>query len=106
MIHARKSARRDGSPGQRLRAAMRLEKPLQVAGGIHAYAAILAEDAGFRALYLSGAGVANASYGVPDIGLTTLDDVLVDLRRITRRRRACRCWWTQTRLGKSTPHGS
>lgn len=84
MIHARKSARRVGSPGQRLRAAMRLEKPLQVAGVIHAYAAILAEDAGFRALYLSGAGVANASYGVPDIGLTTLDDVLIDVRRITR----------------------
>ena len=50
---------------------------------IHAYAAILAENAGFRALYLSGAGVANASYGVPDIGLTKLDDVLIDVRRIT-----------------------
>jgi len=56
---------------------------LQVAGVIHAYAAILAEHAGFRALYLSGAGVANASYGVPDIGLTTLDDVLIEVRRIT-----------------------
>jgi methylisocitrate lyase len=56
---------------------------LQVAGVIHAYAAILAEHAGFRALYLSGAGVANASYGVPDIGLTALDDVLIDVRRIT-----------------------
>ena len=60
-----------------------MERPLQVAGVIHAYAAILAENAGFRALYLSGAGVANASYGVPDIGLTTLDDVLIDVRRIT-----------------------
>ena len=72
------------SPGAKLRAALKRGKPLQVAGVIHAYAAILAESAGFRALYLSGAGVANASYGVPDIGLTNLDDVLVDVRRITR----------------------
>ncbi len=64
--------------------AVRAERPLPVAGVIHAYAAILAESAGFRALYLSGAGVANASYGVPDIGLTTLADVLIDVRRITR----------------------
>ena len=71
------------SPGAKLRATLRAEKPLQIAGVIHAYAAILAEGAGFRALYLSGAGVANASYGVPDIGLTTLDDVLIDVRRIT-----------------------
>jgi methylisocitrate lyase len=71
------------SPGAKLRAALRAERPLQVAGVIHAYAAILAESAGFRALYLSGAGVANASYGVPDIGLTTLDDVLIEVRRIT-----------------------
>ena len=63
--------------------ALRLERPLQLAGVIHAYAAILAEEAGFRALYLSGAGVANASYGVPDVGLTTLDDVLIEVRRIT-----------------------
>lgn len=71
------------SAGARLRAALRAERPLQIAGVIHAYAAILAEGAGFRALYLSGAGVANASYGVPDIGLTTLADVLTDVRRIT-----------------------
>lgn len=71
------------SAGARLRAAVRAERPLQVAGVVHAYAAILAENAGFRALYLSGAGVANASYGVPDIGLTTLEDVLIDVRRIT-----------------------
>jgi len=76
-------ARKNLSPGARLRAALRSERPLQVAGVIHAYAAILAEHAGFRALYLSGAGVANASYGVPDIGLTTLEDVLMDVRRIT-----------------------
>jgi len=68
----------------RLRAALRSERPLQIVGVIHAYAAILAAQAGFRALYLSGAGVANASYGVPDIGLTTLEDVLIDVRRITR----------------------
>ena len=71
------------SPGARLRAALRRESPLQVVGVVHAYAAILAEAAGFRALYLSGAGVANASYGVPDVGLTTLKDVLIDVRRIT-----------------------
>src|SRR5262249_35703917 len=57
--------------------------PLQLVGVINAYAAILAEDSGFKALYLSGAGVANASYGVPDVGITTLDDVLLDVRRIT-----------------------
>ncbi len=78
-----KRATRALSPGAKLRAALRAENPLQLAGVIHAYAAILAESAGFRALYLSGAGVANASYGVPDIGLTTLDDVLIDVRRIT-----------------------
>jgi methylisocitrate lyase len=75
--------RHTSSPGARLRAALRAEHPLQVAGVVHAYAAMLAEGAGFRALYLSGAGVANASYGVPDVGLTTLDDVLIDVRRIT-----------------------
>jgi methylisocitrate lyase len=69
--------------GSSFRRALRAECPLQIAGVIHAYAAILAERAGFRALYLSGAGVANASLGVPDIGLTTLDDVLIDVRRIT-----------------------
>lgn len=79
----RKGTNRSHSAGARLRAALRSERPLQLAGVIHAYAAILAESAGFRALYLSGAGVANASYGLPDIGLTTLDDVLIDVRRIT-----------------------
>jgi len=72
------------SPGARLRAALVAERPLQVVGVINAYAAILAKAAGFRALYLSGAGVANASHGVPDVGLTTLDDVLGDVRRIVR----------------------
>ena len=71
------------SAGARLRAALQAERPLQVVGVIHAYAGILAEQTGFKALYLSGAGVANASRGVPDIGITTLEDVLVDVRRIT-----------------------
>ncbi len=71
------------SPGQRFLQALRRERPLQVAGTINAFAARLAQEAGFRALYLSGAGVANASYGISDIGLTTLENVLEDLRRIT-----------------------
>jgi methylisocitrate lyase len=71
------------SPGARLRGALKTERPLQVVGVINAYAAILAGRSGFKALYLSGAGVANASYGIPDIGLTTLEDVLIDVRRIT-----------------------
>lgn len=72
------------TPGAKLRAAMRAERPLQVAGAINAYAAMLAERAGFRAIYLSGAGVANASFGLPDLGFTTLEDVCTDIRRITR----------------------
>jgi methylisocitrate lyase len=77
------SSTRKLSPGARLRAAMQLERPLQVVGVINAYAAILAGKTGFKALYLSGAGVANASYGIPDTGLTTLEDVLIDVRRTT-----------------------
>ena len=73
------------SPGSQFRAALAAEKPLQIAGTINAYAALLAERAGFRALYLSGAGVANHSYGLPDTGETTLADVLIDARRIARR---------------------
>jgi methylisocitrate lyase len=76
-------AKRATSPGARLRAALKTERPLQIVGVINAYAAILAEDSGFKALYLSGAGVANASYGAPDVGITTLEDVLIDVRRIT-----------------------
>lgn len=71
------------SPGGRFRAALQAEKPLQIVGAINAYAAILAESVGFKALYLSGGGVANASYGLPDLGITTLNDVLEDVRRIT-----------------------
>jgi methylisocitrate lyase len=68
--------------GARLRAAVAAERPLQVVGAINAYAALLAERAGFRALYLSGAGVANASFGLPDLGITSLNDVCEDVRRI------------------------
>ncbi len=71
------------SAGARFRAALRSERPLQVAGAINAYSALLAEKAGFRAIYLSGAGVANASHGIPDLGLTSLADVCEDIRRIT-----------------------
>lgn len=68
---------------KRFREAVEAEKPLQVAGTINAYSAMLAREAGFRAIYLSGAGVANASFGLPDLGLTTLNDVCEDVRRIT-----------------------
>ncbi len=71
------------SPGRLLRAYLAEERPLQVVGTINAYAALMAERVGFRALYLSGAGVANASLGLPDLGMTTLNDVLEDVRRIT-----------------------
>ncbi len=71
------------SPGARLRAALEEERPLQVAGAINAYAALMAASAGFRALYLSGAGVANASYGWPDLAITSLNDVLEDVRRVS-----------------------
>jgi len=70
-------------PGTRFRAALTAERPLQIAGTINAYCALLAERAGFRAIYLSGGGVANASFGLPDLGVTTLDDVAEDVRRIT-----------------------
>jgi methylisocitrate lyase len=71
------------SAGARFRAALDAERPLQIAGTINAYCALLAERAGFRAIYLSGGGVANASFGLPDLGVTTLDDVAEDVRRIT-----------------------
>jgi methylisocitrate lyase len=72
------------SPGARFRLAVDRERPLQVVGVINAYCARLAERAGFRALYLSGAGVANASFGLPDLGVTTLNDVCEDVRRLTQ----------------------
>jgi methylisocitrate lyase len=74
---------RHGTAGARLRAVVAAERPLQVAGAVNAYHAMLAERAGFQALYLSGAGVANASWGLPDLGMTSLADVLADARRIT-----------------------
>ncbi len=70
------------SAGARFRAALEAEKPLQIAGTINAYTALLAERAGFKAIYLSGAGVANASFGLPDLAMTTLSDVCEDVRRI------------------------
>ena len=71
------------SAGARFWSALEAERPLQVVGAINAYSALLAERAGFRALYLSGAGVANASFGLPDLGITSLNDVCEDIRRIT-----------------------
>jgi methylisocitrate lyase len=71
------------TPGGRLREGVSEEKPLQIVGTINAYAAVMAERVGFRALYLSGAGVANASHALPDLGITTLSDVLEEVRRIT-----------------------
>jgi len=71
------------SAGARFRAVVKEEKPLQVVGAINAYAARLAEHAGFKALYVSGGGVAASSLGVPDLGISTMDDVLTDVRRIT-----------------------
>jgi methylisocitrate lyase len=70
------------SAGARLRAAVTEERPLQVVGTINAYSALLAERAGFKAIYLSGAGVANTSFGLPDLGITSLNDVCEDVRRI------------------------
>src|SRR5579862_3058704 len=72
-----------GSPGARFRAALAAERPLQVVGAITAFSARLAAASGFRAIYLSGGGVAANSLGVPDLGISTMDDVLTDIRRIT-----------------------
>jgi methylisocitrate lyase len=71
------------TPGARFRAALREESPLQIIGTINANHALLARRAGFKAIYLSGGGVAAGSLGLPDLGLNTLDDVLTDVRRIT-----------------------
>ncbi len=71
------------SAGARLRAAVAAERPLQVVGTVNAYSALLAEQSGFKAIYLSGAGVANASFGLPDLGITSLNDVCEDVRRIS-----------------------
>lgn len=77
------STAKPASPGARLRAAVAEEHPLQIVGAINAYAARMAAACGFKALYLSGGGVAANSLGVPDLGISTMDDVLTDVRRIT-----------------------
>lgn len=72
------------SPGKRFKLATQKEQPLKLVGTINAYTALLAEQTGFHAIYLSGAGVANASYGLPDIGMTHATDVCIDIQRITQ----------------------
>ncbi|HVO38478.1 MAG TPA: methylisocitrate lyase [Spirochaetia bacterium] len=74
---------KSGSAGERFRRALDEEKPLQIAGTPNALVALMAQNVGYRAIYLSGAGVANLSFGLPDLGVTTLDNVLEDARRIT-----------------------
>lgn len=71
------------SPGARFRKALKDNQPLQIVGTINAYTAMMAERVGHQAIYLSGGGVANASYGLPDLGMTTMNDVVEDVRRIT-----------------------
>ena len=71
------------TPGQKFRQALANNKPLQIVGTINAYSAMMAERIGHQAIYLSGGGVANASYGLPDLGMTSLNDVVEDVRRIT-----------------------
>lgn len=71
------------SPGARFRKALKDNQPLQIVGAVNAYAAMMAEKVGHQAIYLSGGGVANASYGLPDLGMTTMNDVVEDVRRIT-----------------------
>jgi len=71
------------SAGARFRAALAAEKPLQIIGAINAYHALLATQTGYKAIYLSGGGVAAGSLGLPDLGISTLEDVLIDVRRIT-----------------------
>ncbi|MEO0616610.1 MAG: methylisocitrate lyase [Pseudomonadota bacterium] len=73
----------NASAGQRFRIALETERPLQIVGAINAYTAMMAEQTGYRAIYLSGAGVANASYGLPDLGMTSLENVVEDASRIT-----------------------
>jgi len=82
-MNNRTTTSRNSSAGARFRAAVAAERPLQIIGTINAYHARLAERVGYRAIYLSGGGVAAGSLGVPDLAITTLDDVLTDIRRIT-----------------------
>ena len=71
------------SPGKLFRLALHHEQPLQIVGAINAYSAMMAQRVGYQALYLSGAGIANACYGLPDLGLTSLDNVVDEIRRMT-----------------------
>src|SRR5690606_15274874 len=77
------SAPSTGSAGEKFRRGLRDNQPLQIVGAINAYTAMMAERIGHQAIYLSGAGVANASFGLPDLGITSLNDVCEDVRRIT-----------------------
>src|SRR3954468_23080525 len=70
--------------GKKLKRGLKAETPMQIPGAINAYCAVLAGKAGFKALYLSGAGFANASFGMPDLAVTTMNDVIEDARRITQ----------------------
>src|SRR5690554_6368933 len=71
------------TPGAKFRQALANNKPLQIVGTINAYSAMMTERSGHQAIYLSGGGVANASYGLPDLGMTSLNEVVEDVRRIT-----------------------
>lgn len=94
------------SAGSRFRAAVAEERPLQVVGTVNAYSALLAGRCGFRAIYLSGAGVANASFGLPDLGVTTLNDVCEDVRRIASATElGCRSMRTPAGVLPSTSRG-
>ena len=80
------------SPGKAFRAALTKENPLQIVGTINANHALLAQRAGYQAIYLSGGGVAAGSLGLPDLGISTLDDVLTDIA-VSPTFVRCRCWW-------------
>jgi methylisocitrate lyase len=83
IVAQEQSMKEANTPGARLREAVHAEQPLQLVGAINAYHARMAERTGYRAIYLSGGGVAAGSLGMPDLGISTLDDVLIDVRRIT-----------------------
>lgn len=86
------------SAGARFRQAVKESNPLAVAGCVNAYFARLATQSGFKAIYLSGGGVAACSCGIPDLGITTMEDVLIDARRI-RTTWIRLCWWTSMWVG-------
>ena len=71
------------SAGKRFREALKASSPLQIVGTINAYQALQATKVGHKAIYLSGGGIANASYGLPDLGMTMIEDVCIDVRRVT-----------------------